>query len=467
MKKILLTLLAIAILLGSNSCKKFVSGYEVSPNSASEANPALLLSASELAVFATYGGSISRNASMWTQQSAGCQFQSQAIDEYALDEGDVQNEWQVVYQGMKNARVLKEKAGTDNPNYQGISNVITALLLGVTTDIWGDVPYRDAFKGQELQYTAEYDNQQQVIGDIQTLLSDAVTLLSNNSNLLSPGSDDFIYGGDVQKWKGLAYALKARYAARLSKRNASWYIDALKFSDSAIANGFKSGAADANCVFGNKSNEYNQWYAFVKVERTGYIYTDSGFVHMMVANNDPRVPFYFSQNDSGKYAGSALGSYNTDNVSEIGSYFASQSSPTPIATYTELLFIRAEAYLAAGNKPDAAKTYNSAVLAHVQQVTGAAAPGAFVASTASESAGSISQTKIMTQKYIAGYTMTEVFSDWRRTDIPKLSKNPNATLSGIPRRYPCSLEERLYNSKAAGHLFGINDLATARVWWDN
>ena len=456
-----------AILLVANSCKKFVSGHDISPNSASEATPQLLLSASELAVFATYGGSFSRNSSMWSQQSAGCQFQSQAVDEYALDEGDVANEWQVIYNGLKNSKILKEKSGVENPYYQGISNVNTALLLGVATDFWGDVPYSDALKGQSLQLDAEYDSQEFVIQQIQSMLSEAIAMFNQPNNILYPASDDYIYGGDIQKWKGLAYLLKARYAARISKRDANWFTTALKYTDSAVANGFISESSDANCKFGTKSNEYNQWYAFVKVERTGYMYADSAFVGSMLANNDPRVSYYFTKNDSGKYAGSLLGSYNTDNVSEIGGYFGSQNSPTPIATYTELMFIRAEAFLAAGNKPASAAAHNSAVLAHVLQITGSAAPAGFVTSTASENAGSITLNKIMSQKYISNYTMLEVFNDWRRTNIPALSKNPNATLSGIARRYPTSIEERLYNPKSASHLAGINDLASKKVWWDN
>ncbi len=467
MKKTLIIIAAFLLLVGGNSCKKFVEGHDKSPNSASSATPPLLLSAAELSVFATYGGSISRNSSMWTQQSAGCQEQSQAIDEYVLDEGDVTNEWQVIYTGLKNAKILKEKAGDANPHYQGISQVVTALLLGAATDLWGDIPYRDALKGESLQLDAAYDSQEQVIGDIQAMLSDAVAKFDMADNVLFPGSDDFIYQGDVQKWKALAYVLKARYATRISKRNANWYTDALKFSDSAIANGFTGSDANANCIFGDKSNEYNQWYAFTRVERVGYIYADSGFVARMTAMNDPRVPFYFTKNDSGNYAGSALGSYNTENVSAMGDAFATENSVTPIATYVELMFIRAEAYLAAGNKPEAAKAHNAAVLEHVMHITGTAAPVGFANAYASENAGSIDLNKIMIQKYIANYTMAEVYNDWRRNNIPALSKNPNTTLSGIARRYPSSIEERLYNPKAAGFLFGKNDIATNKVWWDN
>lgn len=466
MKNLVLTIAAIGLLFNS-SCKKFVKGQDISPNQPAETTPQLLLASSELSIFATYGGSISRTTSMWCQQSAGCQFQAEAVDHYVLDEGDVVNEWQTIYtNALKNLVLLKSKAGSANPHYQGISNVLTALTLGVTTDLWGDIPWRDALKGEQLQFSAEYESQQNVIEDIQSLLTEGIVLLKNPSNTVEPGADDYIYQGDVNKWIGFAYLLKARYAMRISKTNAAWYTDALQFIDSAMAHGMTDPTGDANCVFGTNGNEYNQWYAFTKVSRGGYIMVSKTFTDTMNDINDPRMPFYFTLNDSGKYEGSVLGSSNISNVSEIGSYFASPNSPTPLGTFVELLFIQAEAELASGNKASAATAYNNAVKTHINQITGSAPPLAYELAWASETALSISQQKIMFQKYIAGFTMIEPYNDWRRTNIPALVKNPKATLGGIARRYPSSIEERLYNTKAAGKTYGINDLYDKRVWWD-
>lgn len=452
---------ALGAILFAGACKKYVEGEDISPNVPANAPPPLILSAAELAVFANYGGNMSRLASMWSQQNAGCQFQSEANDQYQVDEGDITNEWSVIYvQGLKNLKILKEKAGSANPHYQGISNVLTALMLGTATDFWGDVPFSDAFKGEALQYASAYDKQQDVLNTIQSLLSEGITQLKSSDNIIVPGSDDFIYGGDAGRWIGFAYLLKARYHMRTSKRDANWHTQALAAVDSAKAIGFTDGSADANCVFGSNANEYNQWYAFSKISRRGYIKANKTFTDIMNGLNDPRMSFYFTKNDSGKYEGSALGSSNTRNVSEIGTYFASANSPTPIATYAELCFIEAEAAFAAGNKTRAAQAHNDGIIGHLTQVTGSA-DAAYVAANASETASSIDLNKIMTQKYIAGYTMLEPYHDWRRTGIPALVKNPRSNLSGIPRRLPTSIDERLYNNKATV----VNSLLEP-VWWD-
>ena len=68
----------------------------------------------------------------------------------------------------------------------------------------------------------------------------------------------------------------------------------------------------------------------------------------------------------------------------------------------------------------------------------------------------------MTQKYIALFTQPEVWTDWRRTDIPQLQPYADATgVSSIPRRYPISQSERINNPNAPAQ-YPI----TTRVWWD-
>jgi hypothetical protein len=161
--------------------------------------------------------------------------------------------------------------------------------------------------------------------------------------------------------------------------------------------------------------------------------------------NDPRLPLY------------ATGTAQEP----IGPYYGSQNSALPLVTYFEAKFIEAEAALRAGNAPRAATAFNEAVTANVTKL--GVADATFLASVAAETAGSITLEKIMTQKYIAMFTQSEVWSDWRRTNFPTLTANTPASIAEIPRRFPTAQNERLYNSKAQGHI--VSDL-TQRVWWD-
>ncbi len=85
----------------------------------------------------------------------------------------------------------------------------------------------------------------------------------------------------------------------------------------------------------------------------------------------------------------------------------------------------------------------------------------YLAANANETETTITLEKIMTQKYIAMFSQPEVWSDWRRTDLPKLTPNPNGNVAAIPRRLPTAQSERLYNTNAP-----VNTDILKPVWWD-
>ena len=99
------------------------------------------------------------------------------------------------------------------------------------------------------------------------------------------------------------------------------------------------------------------------------------------------------------------------------------------------------AQFAAGNKGAAATAHNDAIKAHVNLVTGSPAPAAYVTAQASETAGSITLEKILTHKYVSGFSMIEPYNDWRRTGVPSLSPSPLALISimGLGRPNTCPL----------------------------
>jgi hypothetical protein len=465
MKKRIVSVFILISLLASTGCKKFVEGYDESPNSPSAVTPQLLLSNAEVAYFSTMNGQLSRQSAMLTQQVVGLEFQAKDVNDYQIDENTNGNEWAVIYtNGLVNLRQLYNQAGSGNPYYQGMARVLQAMFLGTASDLWGDVPNTEAVNGLEGIVNPKYDKQEDVIKDIQAYLSEAITLFekAEGDNKILPADDDLIYAGDVAAWKAAASVLKARYHNRLSKRDAAGSADnALTALTAAYAAGFTSNDANCNANFGVNSNEYNQWYAYTQVDRRGYIRMGSMITDTMNAMSDPRLSFYAQEDDSSKYTGTDVDEGNTT-VSDIGAYLATQNAPFPLISYAEAKFIEAEAKLRKSDAAGAAAAFNDAVKASVEQVTGAAADAAYVTAYASETAGSISLEKIMWQKYLSLFGQIEVYNDWRRTGFPKLKVNSNANDPIVPRRIPTVLDERLYNANAPK----ITDIRTT-VWWDN
>lgn len=109
--------------------------------------------------------------------------------------------------------------------------------------------------------------------------------------------------------------------------------------------------------------------------------------------------------------------------------------PKSIALH--VTFLEAECQLRLSDIVGVTTAHNLAVKESILHVTGAS-NAVYELAHASENAGSINLTKIMTEKYVALFTQAETYADWRRIGIRVLIPNPNRVTSGIPRILPTS-----------------------------
>lgn len=461
--KILSAFLGLAVLsLSTTSCKKYFEDYIASPNNPSEVTPALLLASVEVSTFASFGGQLARQSAVMIQHMAGTEVGSQSVEiaNYNITELTNENEWNAIYTGaVMNASIIIRENEVESPYYSGIARVLLAMNLGLATDLWGDVPFTEAALGQSGNLAPAYDSQEDVMNLIQTVLDKAIIDLQRpiEDNKLVPTTDDFIYGGDVDAWIKAARVLKARYANRLSQRNAaSSASDALAFID---AGAFGSSADDCNMVFG-EGNSLNQWYAYEQ-SRGSYLKVSQTFVDALYNTSDPRLDVFCGKDVNDSISGTPFDDVTVSNTSYVGAYYASASASIPLLSYVEQKFIEAEAALRNGNAGRAATAHNDAVKASIAQVTGASDP-AYEATYANEDASSITLEKIMYQKWVALFIQCEAYADWRRTGFPGLTPNPNGNTNTIPVRLPTPQNERLYNPNATV----VGDIEQP-VWWDN
>ncbi|HMX05132.1 MAG TPA: SusD/RagB family nutrient-binding outer membrane lipoprotein [Chitinophagales bacterium] len=461
MKKIIM-ILALPAIIMAQGCSGWVDEVSTSPNSPTEVTPDLLLSVSEVAMQTLYTGQLTRTASILTQQCAGNDFQMIDIRDYKITELSNTNEWKTVYaDALINQQTLIDIAGDENPYYRGIARVLKCMTIGIATDFWGDVPYSQALQGldgTDAALNPEYDAQADIIAAMQSELDAAIADLSmpSTSNAFLPASDDFIHNGDVSMWIKAAHMMKARYANRLSKRDATGSANEALMH--IAESGVTSNADNTNAIFGTNGNELNPWFSF-NTTRANYIKMGAFFIDLLSSTNDPRLPLYATTDDGGGYSGVATNSVDPA-ASNTGELYSSDASPLPLLTYYEMKFIEAEANLRLGNNDAAAAALNDAVKANILATVGAPDP-VYEAAHASETGASITLDKIMTQKYIAMFTQPESWADWRRTNIPALTPNPDAIYDEIPRRFPTCIDERLYNSNVQV----VGDI-TLPVWWD-
>ena len=454
MKKILYIPIIIAGLF-LNSCQHELDTFNENPNSPTQVtSPKTLFTGAAVGTINNSTGNLTRQISLLTQQTNGNLFQSLDYTNYFLTELDNETDWSNIYKTGVNLHQIITQFGDKYPYYSGMAKILLALNMGYATDTWGDVPFSEAFQGVN-NFSPKYDSQQNVISQIQSYLDSAIIDLSKpeNANLGLPAGDDIFYAGNIDKWKKLAYAIKARYALRLTQREGSTV--AAQKALNYLQNSFTSSSDNLVARFDGGNNQ-NLWFAFNN-QRSGYMSMGKYFIDLLKNSSDPRLPHYAGLDASGGYSGSAPEDSNTD-ASPFGSYFAGSASTSNIIfSYSEIKFIEAEAQFRLGNTVGAQAALKTAVSASLIDVTGTDNP--VFATTAS---AAVTLQNIITQKYSSLFTTMEPYNDWRRTGFPVLTPNQNSQSKKIPLRLITPKAERTLNNNAAV----VSDVSIP-VWWDN
>jgi hypothetical protein len=469
MKKIIyLSLILGAITL--NSCTNELETFNENPNSPTGlSNPTTLLTGAEVGTINNSVGNLTRGFSLFTQHTNGNAFQSQESGQYILTELDNEGDWSNIYQAGLNANIIIKNYETANPYYGGMARVLLALNMGYATDAWGDIPFSDAFQGLEGNLTPKYDTQKEVIERIQSYLDIAIVDLAKpvEANATIPSKDDIFYQGNTDQWTKLAYAIKARYAMRLTIKDGSTVAaqKALTYAQKSFTGTVKDINADNLVATFDGGNNQSSWYAFNN-QRTGYMGMGKYFIDLLKNTTDPRLPFYSGKDENGEYNGAAPESPDADGVtSQFGKYFAkdgldektSGSTPLNIVTLSEVKFIEAEAQFRLGNTAAAQTALEAAISTSIKNVT-----GADDTVFAANAAATVTLENIITQKYVALFGSTEPYNDWRRTGFPVLTPNQNSSSKKIPVRLITPKSERTLNTNAI-----IVSSNYTPVWWAN
>jgi hypothetical protein len=457
-------LLLVVLVLGS--CKKWIdTGINTNPDNPIDVPISSLLPAVEANMAYTLigGNDYSRVTSEWMQYFQGVARQSQGEANYIWHDGDVDNVWNTAYSGiMMNLTLMTTKAkAATNPHghmtYLGIADVLMAESLGFTTDIWGDVPYSQAFQGLA-QMSPIFDRQQDLYTRIYALLDEAIAKLSDPDTIQVDG--DLMYKGFATFWLKAAHGMKARYLLHLSKINNSYFAQALTEVKSALT----SNHDDLQFAFGANVGQQNPLYQFM--DQRGDITMHKTFVDMLLQRLDPRVSVFASNtgDTTAPYQGADWGS-SGETASTPGSAVASEDSPVPFLTYAECMFIKAECEFQANPTDPAIKAdIITGLTASLNKYGVFSAPYVMGYTAYLDTVNVTLYKELMTQKYIALFNQAETFNDWRRTNnIIGLLPNPtsSAVENVIPRRFPYSLGEKSYNTHTP-----MNVTLWDRVWWD-
>jgi len=427
---------AISALLafGSAACNNWLTG----PGLTTPLNDPVSASRDQrlVSVEATMGvqltGTLARAVCMWVQQCAGVQRQYSATEIYNTTSSDFDTEFETVYGGggLLDIRFIEtDAAAAGDSVYEGVGKVLEALDMSSTADLWGDVPYSQAVQAAQ-NLAPKFDSQLSVYTALLTVLSQAIVELGGPGAGPAATGVDLWYNGSKTKWTQLAHTLKARIYLHLVQRQGQAGVPCSACYANALAEanqGISTSANDLQTYQSATSTEWNLWYQFMVIQRSGYLAMGAQLVDsIMVKRNDPRLPLYFALDGNGRYQGAAPGDASDPTVQSSlaaarGGDVSGEGFQQPLVTHAEVQLIIAEAAYQTGDT-----VAGGTALASLNAERTAAG----VDTVPPTVTGPALLDSIMIEKYVVMFQNMETWNDLKRECIPALVVPAAAVAAG-------------------------------------
>jgi hypothetical protein len=386
---------------------------------------------------------------------------------YNITNSFAEGKWAGIYNVLFDLDVVEKKAQQSNQQfYRGIAIIMKAHLFQNLVDLYGNVPYSQAFKPLEFPSPA-YDKAEDIYANLQVQLDSAVSLMEDAHPTAHESEIDIVYGGDTDLWLRLANTIKLRLLIRLSEVNPNPTAEIAKIESTGGVLGAGE-TAEVNPGYVNDNLKQNPFYAAFGLTPSGgqaneYYRANAYIIETLRNSSDPRMNRYFlpaknPTNPSVTYVGTVYGSnpdvaFGGDQTSNIGAGLARSATQGQwILTSVEALFLRAEAVARGWIAGDPKAAYEAAVR---ESFSWLAVPGATAAATTYltesniakwDNAGTTTADRvrfIVRQKYLSlvGINPLEAWNDYRRLGVPAdipLSVNAQRGSRIIPVRllYP-------------------------------
>lgn len=459
--------ICLPMLLAATGCKKYLD-INQNPNAANEPPIAgLLANVTYTSAYNTFD--ISNITSYYVQYLASPNPGSD-LDTY--QPVDPSTAWGDLYNTLTDLQVMRSLGEQNQLNaYVGVADILIAYNLSMGTNIWGDMPYSEAFQGVT-NLTPHFDHQEGLYDTCLALIARGIQALQQPDAAGElDASSDFIHHGDVQAWTKTAYALQARLLNLVSK--TSLYQPSAVLD--ALSHAYASNADDAEIT----SFETRNPWAQVALNNAGLLldgWLSSYFIDAMNGKTygvfDPRLPLITDTTVYGDYRGTPNGAGRQSSGTEHkecylieGKFYSADNGPLLMITYAECKFMEAEAAFRAGDKNHAYQAYLDGIRANMTKMN---VPDTAIQRYTNDpavavGAANITLALIMKEKYAACFLSPVTWDDMRRMDYAyKNFQLPvNAALSTFIRRVDYPSTEITRNGQNVPNV-QLSD----HLWWD-
>ncbi|SFC59329.1 Starch-binding associating with outer membrane [Parapedobacter composti] len=381
--------------------------------------------------------------------------------------------WRMVYvdHGLNLEEMIADAVNREIYDYAGIGYAIKAWGYQWLTDMHGPIILDHAYTPGMLAFP--YQDQPEVYARVREWVDESLRYFNmqsrtDMSGVLAGPSGDFLYRGNIGRWRRFLYGLLAMQYSRLVNKpefSAAYADSVIKYVDLS----FTSSEDDAMVRFnGNESSDSNPYGPqagylnstyYGRVSNQIVRYLTGGMrgtpVVDTTASDDPRLTRMLSPRLSDSvYVGGLPFTANSTTIPHAmgntleGKYIFQDAAGFPIMTYAELQFLKAEALYHKGDLEKAYEAYLQGIRGHMDFINryglGSGSNASAAISEAeiqhylnseevAQNAGELTLADIVGQKYVAlwGWGGLEQWTDMRKYHYdPAIFRNYNYLTAG-------------------------------------
>lgn len=206
-------------------------------------------------------------------------------------DGDI---WGPTFNTIQKVKNMRRAAiGSGDDRYHAVADIWQSYVLYTMTSLDGPIPYFDVIAdGDEFSYLIKYDKQDEIFIDILDKLKKAGLMIkSTDANINAEA--DYIYAGDIQKWKKLSNMLRLRAALQMynaAPNEAKSVINEI-LADPQTYPIFESND-DNFAVHYDGSIRVSPWFVNGSRNLLSQHIVSNIVVERLVSLKDPRLPVY-------------------------------------------------------------------------------------------------------------------------------------------------------------------------------
>ncbi len=431
---------------------------------------------------------------------------------YFISDANWQSVWNLYARYTNNALHMYDLAvAQGDRSLEAIALTLKVLYMSNLTDMYGDVPYSEAFTARKPDGTTKpkFDSQKEVYQQMFADLETANSIYALNPTFLKPTLDG-MYGGSMAKWRKFSNSLYLRLLCRVSGRNEMNVGTKMTemLTKPTTYPVFTSNADNATVIFSGIDPYRNQYAITTEGDFTssGRKLTQQLLKMTVITENDvqtyvdPRLPIIGKKNIStvtnpkNIWIGTVAGcTQEEQSIVDKGTswlnykVFCRPAAPGCFMDYAEVQFILAEAALngwISGGETAAKAYYTAAVTASMQKwapfgafsetpvtITDADITTYLASKLGSWDLATNKKELIGNQKYLALFWIgMEAYHEYRRTGYPVLTIGKGTVYNDyiLPTRFSYPNTTMATNGDnaeiALKRMGGDNNMKTP-VWW--